>query len=154
MDLTFGTGSWHRYRVLPSLRRGTANHRLYRGSALHSDDPRSPEDKRQNLQTLPVTRKPRAAWSAVWLTPSSSFNPGCRSLEAHGREPAGRSRDLARTPYCRGRLWRRTIPEWSGIPGGERCSVPPPSVDNQLPFPEKGVLPKHVDAANAGPLNW
>jgi hypothetical protein len=96
----------HRYRDLPGLRRSGANHRLYRGSGRDSDDPRSPGDKRRNLRTLPVTRKPGAAWSAVRLTPSSSFNPGCCFLEAHGRVPAGRPPEMARTRRWRGKLWR------------------------------------------------
>jgi hypothetical protein len=86
----------HRYRDLPGLRRSGANHRLYRGSGCDSDDPCPLEDKTRNLRTLPVTRKPGAAWSAVRLTSSPSFNPGCCSLEAHGRVPAGRPPEMAR----------------------------------------------------------
>jgi len=39
---TFGTVPWGRYRDLPGLRRGGANHRLHRGSGSHTEDPRSP----------------------------------------------------------------------------------------------------------------
>jgi len=58
VDLTFGTGSWHRYRDLPSLRWRDANHRVYRWSGCDSEDPRPPEENTRNLRILTITRKP------------------------------------------------------------------------------------------------
>jgi hypothetical protein len=58
VDLTFGTSSWHRYRDLPSLRRGGANHRVYRASGCDAEDPRPPEENARNLRILTITRKP------------------------------------------------------------------------------------------------
>jgi len=51
------TGIWGRHRDLPGLRRDGAAHRLYRGLASDSQDPRLPEDERRNSRTPPVTRK-------------------------------------------------------------------------------------------------
>ena len=50
VNVTFETGLRRRYRDLPGLGRGGANHRLYRGSGGHLDDPRSLEDNRLNLR--------------------------------------------------------------------------------------------------------
>jgi hypothetical protein len=40
-----------------------------------------------------------------------------------------------------GRLWRRAMTEFSEISGVKARSFPSPSVDEQLPLPEKGVYP-------------
>lgn len=74
-----------------------------------------------NLRTLAFTRKPGAAWSAVRLTPSSSFNPGGGALEAYGRIRAGR-------PPARARIGRRRVDYGDGriqrIFGREETLVP------------------------------
>ena len=102
VNLPLAMGLRYRHPDLRGLRRCGAGHRPYRGSGRHSDDPRSPEDKRGNLRTLPVTRKPGGAWSAVRLTPSSLFNPGCCALEVHGRILAGCWSGMVRTCRSRG----------------------------------------------------
>jgi hypothetical protein len=43
-----------------------------------------------------------------------------------------------------GRPWRRAMTEFSGISGVKGRSFPPPSVDKQLPLPEKGVHPSYT----------
>jgi len=58
--------------------------------------------KYESLRIPPVARKRADAWCIVRLTPQSSFNPGRCALEAHGREPAGRSPEMARIWRWRG----------------------------------------------------
>ncbi len=124
VNLTAETGPWRRYRDLPGLRRGRANHRLHRGSGIDSENLRSPEAERRHLGTLPVTQKPATAWSAIRLTSQPSFNPGCCYLEARGNVLAGRTPGMVRTGRRRGRLLRWGMTEWSGCSGGKRPLVP------------------------------